>query len=346
FYYWDNSWGCLPTSSDSICIEQITVNWVTKKGTINANYQHLITAPFNSNFSNVEAFDNIVPQPGNNVSNLLASTDGYFGYRIAYLRWSSYNSAVMQFPVNTGTLAAPIASIRWFELRQDTTTKLWSIYQQSTFGPADGLSRWEGAIAMNQNGDIGMEYSVSGPDTVYPSIRYTGRKYCDPLNSMTLAEGVAASGNTIVTTPQNPGNRWGDYSHLSVDPSDGITFWGTNMYAEAGAGNGINAGTRVFSFQVPSCIILDVPNADEPNEALAAYQDGGTLNVKGSNLPLGERVVVELFDVNGKTLMQKAMVTSASTLETSFNVASLAKALYIVRIGNDSFQRVVKLTLN
>ena len=344
FYYWDNSWGC-GGSEDSICIQQITVNWATRKGKINGTFQHLSAAAFNSNFSNVEAFDNIIPQPGNNPSNLLASTDGYFGYRIPYLRWTGYNSCVMQFPVNVGTLAAPTAGIRWFELHQDTATQLWSIYQQSTYAPADGLSRWEAGIAMDYNGDIGMEYSVSGPDSVYPSLRYTGRKYCDPLNMMTLAEGTAAVGNTIVNTPQSPGNRWGDYSHLSVDPIDGITFWGTNMYAENGAGNGIQAGTRIFSFQVPACIALDVDNVTPTNEALIAYQDGNTLNVKGSNLPLGERVVVQLFDVNGKTLAQKAMVTSTNTVETSFNVASLARAIYIVRIGNDSFQRIVKLNI-
>ncbi|HTB06890.1 MAG TPA: T9SS type A sorting domain-containing protein [Bacteroidia bacterium] len=343
FYYWDDTWGC-GGGQDSIVIEKITVNWATKTGTINAKYQDLTSAAFTSNFSNTEAFDCIIPQPGNNSSNLLSSTDGYFGYRIPYLRWSSYNSAVMQFPVNVGTLAAPVAGIRWYELRQDTTTQLWSIYQQSTWAPSDGISRWEAGIAMNQNGDIGMEYSVSSPTTTYPGLRYTGRRYCDALNTMTLAEGTVVSGNTLVTTPQDCGNRWGDYSHLSVDPSDGITFWGTNMYAESGAGNGINAGTRIFSFQVPICP-TGINEVAEPDSKISAFQDGGTLIINGENIPVGERVVVELFDVNGKRLMQKDMVTSSSTLQTSFNIASLVKAIYLVRLGNDSFQRVIKVSI-
>ena len=343
FYYWDDTWGC-GGGQDSIIIQQITVNWATKKGTINAKYQHLTSAAFTSNFSNVEAFDNIIRQPGGNSANYLASTDGYFGYRIPYLRWSSYNSAVMQFPVNVGTLGGPIAGIRWYELRQDTGTKLWSIYQQSTYAPSDGVSRWEAGIAMNQNGDIGMEYSASDSISVYPSLRFTGRRYCDALNTMTVTETTIATGNAIVNTPQNGGNRWGDYSHLSVDPSDGITFWGTNMYAENGAGSGINAGTRIFSFQVPICP-TGVNDISEPQTKISAYQDGGTLMVKGESVPVGERIVVELFDVNGKRLMQKDMVTSNSTLETSFNVASLAKAIYLVRLGNDSFQRVIKVTI-
>jgi hypothetical protein len=344
FYYYDDSWGCGGTE-DSIVIEQINVNWATKTGTVNAKFQDLTSAAFTSNFSNAEAFDNIIPQPGNNIKNLLGSSDGYFNYRIPYLRWSSYNSAVMQFPVNIGTLTTPVAAIRWYELRQDTTTQMWSIYQQSTFGPADGVSRWEGAIAMNQNGDIGMEYSVSDPTSVYPGLRYTGRRFCDPLDSMTVAEGTIVTGNALVNTPQSPGNRWGDYSHLSVDPVDGISFWGTNMYAEKGAGNGTNTGTRVFSFQVPACITTGINNANAPNEKMTAWQDGNILNVKGESLPVGDRIVVELFDVNGQRLMQQSMVPSGNLLQTSFNIASLAKAVYIVRLGNDSFQRVVKVSI-
>jgi hypothetical protein len=341
FYYWDDSWGC--GGADSICIEQISLNWATSTGKIKS-FQHLLTASFNSQFP--VDFDANIPQPGNNLNNYLASSDGFFAYRIPYLRWSSYNSAVMVNPVNVGTLAAPVAGERWYELHQDTTTKLWSIYQQSTYAPADGISRWLGTIAMDQNGDIGLAYTVSDPNSVYPGIRYTGRNVCDPLNTMTIKEVTAVSGNILINTPQNNGNRWGDYSHLSVDPIDGLTFWHTNMYAKNGASFGTNMQSRIFNFKIGRCTLGVDEVPAEGQEKLTAYQDGGTLNIKGVNLPVNERVVVELFDANGKTLIQKAMTTSMNTLETSFNVSSLAKALYIVRIGNDSFQRVVKLVIN
>jgi hypothetical protein len=342
FYYWDDGWGCGGTQ-DSICIEQIKIDWKTLSGTIDGNYQHLNTAAFNSNFNG--GFDQNIPQPGNNTSNYLASSDGFFAYRIPYYRWSSYNSAVMCYPVNVGTLSAPVSGMRWYELRQDTTTKLWSIYQQSTYAPSDGISRWMGNIAMDMNGNIGMAYSVSDPTSVYPGIRYTGRKACDPLNTMTLSEVTVVSGNTLIKTPQSSGNRWGDYSLLSLDPVDGKTFWYTNMYAKNGASFSTNMQTRIVSFQLPVCA-TGVNNVVEHNEALNAYQSGSMLNVKGSNMQVGERVVVELFDINGKRLMQSAMVPSSNTLETSFNVSSLAKAIYIVRIGNDEFQRAVKLVIN
>ncbi len=341
FYYWEQDWGC-GGGADSICIEQINVNWTTKTGSINAKFQELIVSNFNSNFP--YAFDANLPQPGNNSADYLASSDGFFGYRIPYLRWSTYNSAVMEFPVNIGTLNSPVSAIEWFELHQDPNTQKWSTYQQATYGPNDGVSRWMGSIAMNLNGDIGMEYSVSSTTNVYPGIRYTGRRYCDPINTMTLAEGTAATGNALVSTPQNGGNRWGDYSNISVDPSDGITFWGTNMYAESGV-NSQNISTRIFSFQVPTCP-TDAPNiVNSYNASLKVYQNGSTLNIKGTDFPQNEGLVVQIFDASGKMLMQKEMQTNTSTLETSFNISSFAKAIYLVRVGNDHLQRIVKVAI-
>ncbi len=332
FYYWDDNWGC--GGVDSICIEKISVNWNTQSGSY-SNYQHLPTAAFNSYFPG--GFDNNIPQPG---GTRLASLDGFFNYRIPYLRWSSYNSCVMVNPISVN---GDTSGLRWYELRQDTTTKLWSIHQQSTYAPNDGISRWNPSIAMDNNGDIGLAYSVSDPNTVNPGIRYTGRRVCDPLNTMTIAEATVVNGNTAVVTPQNGGNRWGDYSLMSIDPSDGITFWYTNMYANSSYGPQ-NMDTRIFSFRIPSCPLL-TDNVSEPITQLTAYQNGAMLVVKGAQLKVGERVVVELYDVNGKRLAQQEFVPNGSNLQTTFNVSSLARAIYIVRLGNDSFQRAVKIAL-
>src|SRR5581483_7378570 len=42
FYYWDDSWsGCSNFGTDSICIEQVSINWNTMTGTINPAFQHI-----------------------------------------------------------------------------------------------------------------------------------------------------------------------------------------------------------------------------------------------------------------------------------------------------------------
>jgi hypothetical protein len=340
-YYWDDNWGA--GGNDELIINKVSVDWSNQTGTITVD-DTLPTAAFNSTFPGGLCAN--VAQPGSNISSSsydIEALDGFISYRIPYLRWSSYNSAVLSYVVNVDSVHN-IAGVRWYELRQDTTSKKWSIYQQSTYAPNDGVSRWMPSIAMDQNGNIGLAYSVADSISVFPGCRYTGRMSCDTLNEMTVTEVNAYSGDTIVYTPENGGNRWGDYSHLSVDPIDGISFWHTNMYANKN--NEWYIGSRIYSFQIPKCTLNGTDNIKTANAAVTAYQNGETLNVKGTNLPEGQRVVVELFDVNGKRLMQNIMVTSSNTLETSFNISTLAKAIYIVRLGNDNFQRVIKVNIH
>ncbi len=341
FYYWDDNWGC--GGKDSICIEQIKMNWTSKTGTINANFQHLLTSAFNSTFTGGTRAD--INQPGNNSADYMDALDGFFSYRIPYTRWTSYNSAVMAHVVNVGS-STMVGGIRWYELHQDTVTNLWSIFQQSTYAPADNDSRWNPCIAMDQNGSIGLAYSVSDPTSTYPGLRYTGRRTCDLINTMTLTEAIAKSGNALASTPQGNGNRWGDYSEMSVDPSDGITFWATNMYTNSSFSNGTNVGSWIFSFQITECP-TGVPDAVNTDAAtFKAYQSGSMLNIKGTDFPENERLVAQVFDINGRMLMQKDVITNSKTVETSFNVSTLPKAIYLVRVGNDHIQRVVKTPIN
>jgi hypothetical protein len=104
-----------------------------------------------------------------------------------------------------------------------------------------------GSIAQDNVGNIAVGYSVSGPN-LYPSIRFTGRLYGDPLNTLraeTTLFGGAGSQST------NSLHRWGDYSTMDVDPVDGCTFWYTNQYQKADGS--FNWSTYISSFKFPNC---------------------------------------------------------------------------------------------
>ncbi|HXP50144.1 MAG TPA: hypothetical protein VN922_09335, partial [Bacteroidia bacterium] len=205
FDFEDPNWGSSCAAANDIRVFSVSVNWTSKSGTITQT-QTLPTTAFNSTFpadASQSTYRQDIDQPGSANYHSLDVSDGFFSYRIPYVRWGSYNSAVMCNVVNVGTHAtsnSAIAGVRWYELRQDTTTKQWSVYQQSTYAPSDNVSRWVPAIAMDQNGSIAIQYSVSDPTSVYPGIRYTGRTSCDPLNTMTLAEGTAATGTEAANT--------------------------------------------------------------------------------------------------------------------------------------------------
>jgi hypothetical protein len=127
------------------------------------------------------------------------------------------------------------------------------IAQQGTYAPDDSvtnpLSRWMGSIAMDKLGDIAVGFSASGVND-YPSVRYTGRAAGDAPGQMTQAEQVLYTGQGPQTEPEG---RWGDYSELSVDPTDDCTFWFTSEYLTTDTVVIGSWATRIGSFRFPGC---------------------------------------------------------------------------------------------
>ncbi|MGA9342760.1 MAG: hypothetical protein WBV61_10605, partial [Rhodanobacteraceae bacterium] len=142
-----------------------------------------------------------------------------------------------------------IAGIRWFELRRNTPSDPWTLYQQGTYSPADSggtISRWMGALGMDSAGNIALGYSIArSSPAVFPSLRYVGRLATDPLGVMTTSENVLVDGGSSQTNF----DRWGDYHGMGVDPVDGCTFWFTGMYEPAGG----QWDTRIGSFKFDQC---------------------------------------------------------------------------------------------
>jgi hypothetical protein len=113
----------------------------------------------------------------------------------------------------------------------------YSLYQQGTYAPNDGVHRWMGSTAMDKKGNVGLGYSVVNETGVYPGIRYTGRLKSDPLGQMTLGEGTIVNGSGVQLTTNS---RWGDYTSLKADPVDDCTLCYVNEYYTA-AGSSVRA---------------------------------------------------------------------------------------------------------
>ena len=174
-------------------------------------------------------------------------------WRLAYRNFKDYETLV----TNQSVEALPgVAGVRWYEIRRVNGT--YSLYQQGTYAPNDGVHRWMGSIAQDKKGNIAVGYSVVNGTTVFPGIRYTGRLAGDPLGQMTLGEGVIINGTGVQTTTNS---RWGDYTSMNVDPVDDCTFWYVNeYYAISGVpfppppgGDTRPWQTRIASFKLPGC---------------------------------------------------------------------------------------------
>jgi hypothetical protein len=159
----------------------------------------------------------------------------------------SYESLVTNQSVSAGTgPSGEVSGIRWWEVRSPASSPI--IYQQGTYAPGltDGIHRWMGSIAMDQQGNMGLAYSASN-STVYPSIYYTGRLAGDPLGQMPQGEASIVDGTGSQTSSQ----RWGDYSDLTVDPVDDCTFWFASEYVPTSSASGWRV--RIGAFKFPGC---------------------------------------------------------------------------------------------
>jgi hypothetical protein len=141
-------------------------------------------------------------------------------YRLAYRNFGSQESLVVTHSV---AVTPTRAAVRWYEVRDPNGTP--AVAQQGSYAP-DTTSRWMGSAAMDKMGNLAMGYTVSSGST-NPSIRVAGRLLSDPpgkLRMESVIPGAAGKG------AQRESDRWGDYSTMTLDPTDDCTFWYTAQY--------------------------------------------------------------------------------------------------------------------
>jgi len=192
-----------------------------------------------------------VPQPAPATpTDYLDNLDFRLMYRLAYRNFGGnpvQESLVGNVTVKGGNSKPDHGAIRWYEFRNaGSSTTTPTVLQASTYDP-DTAYRWMGSIAMDKDHNIALGYSKSST-SIKPGIYVTGRLGNDPLNTLG-AEAQVTAGIGVQTA--GAGNRWGDYSAMTVDPVDQCTFYYTNEYLKTNGA--FNWSTRIASFKFASC---------------------------------------------------------------------------------------------
>jgi hypothetical protein len=235
---------------DAINIFELKVQWKAKPDASFSLVAQLPVASFDSVFPCGPTSRDCLPQPGIHNPNQYLDILSYRQrptYRLAYRNFGNYEA----FVTNQSVEALPgIAGVRWYEIRR--TAGVYSLYQQGTYAPNDGVHRWMGSAAMDWQGNLALGYSVVNGVDVYPGIRYTARLANDPLGTMGLGEATIVNGSGVQLTTNS---RWGDYTSLNIDPTDDCTFWYVNEYYTLAGQSSSLAGwqTRIASFKLPGC---------------------------------------------------------------------------------------------
>jgi len=226
------------TEANALAYWRFHVDWTNPANTTFTGPTNLAVQPFSQP---CVGYTRLACIPQAETSTKLASLGDRLMYRLAYRNLGGHEAMVVDHAVTT----SGGVGMRWYELRPSGESL--SVYQQGTYAP-DSTYRWMGSVAMDRAGDIALGYSASD-SSLHPGIRYTGRLERDPPGTMPQGEATLYSG----TGSQTGGYvRWGDYTEMSVDPSDECTFWYVNEYLP---NNGsFNWHTRIGAFQFPSCI--------------------------------------------------------------------------------------------
>ena len=105
-------------------------------------------------------------------------------------------------------------------------------------------------------GRHGASASAPRSATINPQIRYAGRLATDPANTLAQGEATLFAGTGARA---GTGNRWGDYSDMTVDPTDDCTFWYTKEYYSTHSD--AHWRTRIGKFKFPQCPRADADRA-------------------------------------------------------------------------------------
>jgi hypothetical protein len=182
-----------------------------------------------------EPDDTVVQQP--KTKQLLQTLGDRLMFRLSYRNFGDHDAVVATHAVAVnGSTGA-----RWYEIINLGGTP--SVVQQGTFAP-DKSFRWISTASMDKMGNILLGYSVSS-SKIFPSIRFTGRDATDAMGVMRTEEI-----STVGERQQERTNRWGDYSSISVDPSDDCTFYFGTQYLQK---QKTNWSTKVVKVRFNSC---------------------------------------------------------------------------------------------
>ena len=215
-YLQDDGWSQSITN-DHLKIWEVNIDWITASNSTISDPVEVPLNPFDSVFAPFGSGD--LEQPG--TGQKIDMIGGIISYAANYRMFQNHNSWVITFNVDID--GNDTSGIRWVELRNNNSED-WSVYQEGTYAPDDGNSRFMGSSSIDLQGNIGLGFNI-GSSTLPVGISYTGRYATDPLGEMTQAETVIVDGIGVQTFS----NRFGDYSQLTMDP-DGFTFWHTAEY--------------------------------------------------------------------------------------------------------------------
>lgn len=146
--------------------------------------------------------------------------------------WTAHNIQVNSSGV--GSTSGGRNGARWYQIGNLTGTptliQSGTVFDSATSNPR---SFYFPAVAMSGQGHAAIAYSFSAANT-FVGAATNGRLRTDATGTM-QSQTIIQNGLASYQRSDGSRNRWGDYSHTSVDPNDDMTMWTVQEYADSPA---------------------------------------------------------------------------------------------------------------
>jgi len=232
------------TTSTKLNLWNFHVNWTSPTSSTFAKAALTVTSYEPGCYDVLQPDDTFcVNEPSSgNTGNYIDSIGDRLMPRMPYHNFGTYESFLVSQTIQVGTGSNQQTGIRWYELRGTNPT----VYQSGNVTNGSTLYRFVPSIAQDSAGNAGVGYSVSASG-VHPGIRAA---YWSLPSKTSPTEIVLQNG----TGDEENSSHWGNISSITVDPTDGCTFWYQNEYFKANQINSeVNWNTRISNFKLGTC---------------------------------------------------------------------------------------------
>lgn len=149
--------------------------------------------------------------------------------------WTTHTIGINNKGISSGTITRN--GSRWYEIDVNPTTPIIKqsgiLYAATTNNDSNQRSYWMPSIMTTGQGHMALGCTVAGAQE-FINVAASGRLATDPTNTL-QAPTIYTNNKSAYNPPLDTGDpdfgrRWGDYSYISVDPSDNMTMWSIQEY--------------------------------------------------------------------------------------------------------------------
>lgn len=207
-------------------------------------------------------------------------------------------------------------SVQWWQIDTSANILQLGLIDDST----DGFFYSFGSIAVNQNNDALIGYSVSSPN-IYASGGYAYHDHNQPAGITDSSLTYIAGLSPYIDTSNGDRNYWGHLSSTVIDPYDNFGFWTIQSYAAKTANTWGAWWAKVDDY------VTGINTMAQSNNSVRIFPNPANNSFIIETSATGQQKL-QMYDLTGQLLLSQTISNNKTTIDAS----GLAAGVYAVSL--------------